>query len=165
MRKSVLINLVILVIVALLFSYCGQPGTEKNEVQSENDSTGVEGDSLKKKDGTQQEEEDQKSGDEDLIPVEVTNVTCGSISDFILLSSNLETEVMADVFDGGSYLAWQFPDLPYIIGSGILPYCSKMVMFVFEVAVKSLLLKVTEPPFADQNVSCIGIADTTSTKS
>ena len=40
----------------------------------------------------------QKPEDEELIPVEITKVKRGSISDFILLSSNLETEVMADVF-------------------------------------------------------------------
>ena len=103
MYKSVFFNLTILIFMSLLISYCGQPGTGKNKVQSENDSTKVEGDSLKsdslkKENGSPQEDEDQKPGDEDLIPVEVASISRGSISDFILLSSNLETEVMADVF-------------------------------------------------------------------
>ncbi len=98
MRKSVTINLIILTIFVFLFSSCGQPGSEKNNAESEKDSTKIESDSLNKEDSMSKGEKDQKPGDEDLIPVEVTTVTLGNISDFILLSSNLETEVMADVF-------------------------------------------------------------------
>lgn len=103
MRKTVIFNLTILILTALLLSYCGQPGTEKNKDESGGDSTMVEGDSLKSDslkngDGPPQEGDEQKPNDEDLIPVEVTSIIRGSISDFILLSSNLETEVMADVF-------------------------------------------------------------------
>ncbi len=40
----------------------------------------------------------QAKMDEDLIPVEVTTVNQGEIASYLLLSSNLETEKMADVF-------------------------------------------------------------------
>lgn len=42
--------------------------------------------------------EEKKDAAEDLIPVEVTTLRQGEISSFILLSSNLETERMADVY-------------------------------------------------------------------
>ena len=61
----------------------------KNESGNSNDSTKVE-----KKD-------DEKSKDEkdiELIPVEVTEIKKGSISNYILLSTNLETESQTDVF-------------------------------------------------------------------
>lgn len=103
MRKSVMLNMFFLIAAVLLFSYCGQPGAGKNRVQSESNSTKVQDDSLnidslnKEKD-LSKAEMDKPANDEELIPVEVTTVQRGSISDFILLSSNLETEVMADVF-------------------------------------------------------------------
>lgn len=43
-------------------------------------------------------DEPKKSGDEELIPVETTTIQKGTISSYILLSSNLETEKMADVY-------------------------------------------------------------------
>jgi membrane fusion protein, multidrug efflux system len=103
MRRSEFFNLLILIFISIFISYCGQPGTGKNNVKSKNDSTKVEGDSLNndsmKTEGKENPESiAQNQGDEDLIPVEITNVKRGNISDFILLSSNLETEIMADVY-------------------------------------------------------------------
>ncbi len=34
-----------------------------------------------------------------------------------------------NVYSGGNYLAQQFPDLPYIVGSGIMPTAMKAIMF------------------------------------
>ncbi|MBN1406746.1 MAG: efflux RND transporter periplasmic adaptor subunit [Calditrichaceae bacterium] len=103
MRKSEFYNLFILIFLSIVISYCGQPGTGKSNMQSENDTTHVSGDSLNQDTVKGMDKGDfnamgQKPGDEDLIPVEITKVRRGSISDYILLSSNLETEVMADVF-------------------------------------------------------------------
>jgi len=99
MRKLVLSNLIFIALLSFVFTQCGQrPGEQNNQDQTENDSTTINQDSTK--DGKQTDPEGKKKGseDEDLIPVEVTEVKRGDISDFILLSSNLETEIMADVF-------------------------------------------------------------------
>ncbi len=103
MRKFEFFNLFIVIFISIFISFCGQPGTGKNKVESGNDTTRVEGDSLqkdlsKKDDKKFSDQMGQRPEDEELIPVEITEVKRGSISDFILLSSNLETEVMADVF-------------------------------------------------------------------
>jgi membrane fusion protein (multidrug efflux system) len=103
MLKSELFKPFILIFISILISYCGQPGSGKNQVESGNDTTKVGSDSLqkdssKKDDRKFSDQMGQKPEDEELIPVEITKVKRGSISDFILLSSNLETEVMADVF-------------------------------------------------------------------
>ena len=53
------------------------------------------------KDSLQQKQKKSDKGDEneiDIVPVEVTTVTRGDISNYILLNSNLETEIMADVY-------------------------------------------------------------------
>ena len=34
-----------------------------------------------------------------------------------------------DVYEGGSYLSQSFPDLPYIVGSGIMPTAMKAILF------------------------------------
>ena len=77
---------------------CGDgSGTENGSADSDStagDSTG--NDSSKAEDNDEQEKDDEKKAE--LIPVEVTTVKSGIISDFILLSSNLETEKMADVY-------------------------------------------------------------------
>jgi membrane fusion protein, multidrug efflux system len=98
MRKSLFYKAIILIVTGLLLTWCGQPGTGKNKTASENDTSRIESDSLNADAGQSEGQKDEQSGDEDLIPVEVTTVQRGNISDFILLSSNLETEVMADVF-------------------------------------------------------------------
>jgi len=72
-----------------MFSCSG--GNADNGSKSDSDST--------KTDSTKTAKEDaKKKSSSELIPVEVATVTSGTISDFILLSSNLETEIQADVY-------------------------------------------------------------------
>jgi membrane fusion protein (multidrug efflux system) len=79
---------------ALNFS-CGNSDA-KSEVKNSDDSTLVaQNDSTGKKDEAGNNDKSKKS--EELIPVEVTTIKRGTISDYILISSNLETEKMADV--------------------------------------------------------------------
>lgn len=93
MRKRIGHTLLIIVAFSMLLIGCG-PGTP----------TAKEGNAASP-DSTQNSVKKESNNratsapiDEDLIPVEVTTVAKGDISDFILLSSNLETEVMADVY-------------------------------------------------------------------
>jgi len=74
-----------------ILASCGGEGTAQNKSdEAKNDSTAA--------DSTKDNEEKKKEKVSDLIPVEVTAVGTGEISSFILLSSNLETEVQADVY-------------------------------------------------------------------
>ena len=74
-------------VTAVLFLM--QCSGDANGEDSSKDSSSVAGDSLKKKD---------KKEDEKTVPVEVIEVARGDISNYILLSSNIETEIMADVY-------------------------------------------------------------------
>lgn len=47
---------------------------------------------------------------------------------------------MVDVYEGSTYLAQTFPDLPYIVGSGIMPQAMKAIMFGAPKKGKSLTL-------------------------
>jgi membrane fusion protein (multidrug efflux system) len=92
--------IIILFGLLLLFSFsnlsCGNSDA-KSEVEAEGDSTNIaQKDSGEKK--LSQDDEDKSKESEELIPVEVTTIKRGIISDYILLSSNLETEKMADVY-------------------------------------------------------------------
>ena len=98
MRKSVFHLITLLLVTSLIIISCGQPGSGKDNNQAGQDSVKAESDSLKKQDDSIKADQQQKQADEELIPVEITRVQLGGISDYILLSSNLETEVMADVF-------------------------------------------------------------------
>jgi|GEM_PF-158500 len=62
------------------------------EAHSENGKNGAATDEVANKDVTRKEKK------EELTPIETTVVTTGDISSFILLSSNLETEQMTDVY-------------------------------------------------------------------
>lgn len=66
-----------------------QSACTKDDAQGKNGDAAAADDTTKKA-------KDQK--EEDLIPVETTTVQTGTISSFILLSSNLETEKMTDVY-------------------------------------------------------------------
>ena len=48
MLKSELFKPFILIFISILISYCGQPGSGKNQVESGNDTTKVGSDSLQK---------------------------------------------------------------------------------------------------------------------
>jgi membrane fusion protein (multidrug efflux system) len=83
MRKTSLLNIIALLIISLLVIQCGgKPSDGKGNKNTKSDSLKSE----------------KESKDDDLIPVEVTTIAKGEISDYILLSSNLETEIMADVY-------------------------------------------------------------------
>ncbi len=86
MRRNTLLSVLIIMILSLSLIQCG--GRSKP------------GDGKTAQDSVQKKNEDfqNKSQDEETIPVEVTTVTRGDISNYILLSSNLETEIMADVY-------------------------------------------------------------------
>jgi membrane fusion protein (multidrug efflux system) len=95
--KQILFLLMTCVSLAFLMS-CGSGNAEGDSADS-TDSTKVENkqDSVSAKDDENKEEEKDK-GQEEAVPVEVTTIRKGTISDYILLSSNLETEQMADVY-------------------------------------------------------------------
>lgn len=98
MQKFIMQILLISALSGLMLLSCGRGNPGENKANSShNDSTAQRADTT----GDPAEETGQDRNtvnDEDLIPVEVTTVGLGDISDFILLSSNLETEVMADVY-------------------------------------------------------------------
>lgn len=89
-RKLMHVSLIVIVASGLLQIHCagGDAHSEHNDKVVE-DATN---------DTTQIKKEEKKAEDDELIPVETTTVTTGDISSFILLSSNLETERMADVY-------------------------------------------------------------------
>ena len=86
MRRNILLSVLTITIVSFFFIQCsGKQGSTDGKASR---------DSLKKTD-----ERFQKNAQtEEHIPVEVTVITRGDISNYILLSSNLETEIMADVY-------------------------------------------------------------------
>ena len=90
--KSYWLILVIL-IASLVHSGCtsSDENTDSNKDEV-SDSTKVE------KKSESNSEENEKEKDIELIPVEVTEIKKGTISNYILLSTNLETEVQTDVF-------------------------------------------------------------------
>jgi len=67
-------------------------------VTDENDESGDSTDSTKVEHNEENDSEKEKEKDLELIPVEVTEIKNGTISNYILLSTNLETESQADVF-------------------------------------------------------------------
>jgi membrane fusion protein, multidrug efflux system len=85
--KSLQIFLLVL-FFSLMYLGCSE-SEGNNKSDKSDDSTKVE----KKNDDKSNDEKDSE-----LIPVEVTEIRKGSISNYILLSTNLETESQADVF-------------------------------------------------------------------
>lgn len=94
MLKHVLTQMNIFLIAVLVITSCGQKSGNAGQENVKNDSTQSVSDSS----SSGKENANPNNMDQDLIPVEVTTITRGAISDYILLNSNLETEVMADVF-------------------------------------------------------------------
>jgi membrane fusion protein (multidrug efflux system) len=95
-KNFVKVLLIVLLLISFLNLSCGNSDA-KSEVDAKSDSTNIaQRDSGEKKLG--QEDTDKSKESEELIPVEVTTIKRGTISDYILLSSNLETEKMADVY-------------------------------------------------------------------
>ena len=82
MKKRIV--LLFALVMSMILIQCGTEA--KDGKNSSEDSSSVSSDSLK------------KDVSEKTVPVEVIEVTLGDISNFILLSSNIETEIMADVY-------------------------------------------------------------------
>jgi len=99
-KNQILIVLIALV-VGLFNLYCGGSSADgEDRTQREGDSTQVAGQDSIKNDSTKAstDENAKKKRDQEAIPVEVTTIQRGTISDYILLSTNLETEKMTDVY-------------------------------------------------------------------
>jgi multidrug efflux pump subunit AcrA (membrane-fusion protein) len=93
-------TLFLIIIFTMLNLYCGSSeiSNEKNADadSTASDSAGVSGaDSSKNMDQADGKNKGQKM---DAIPVEVTTINKGNISAYILLSTNLETEKMTDIY-------------------------------------------------------------------
>jgi len=97
--KIVTLFFYFILLLSFLNLSCG--GTDaQSGVKDEGDSTQVAANdsSSNKEDSVKAKSEDKDKKSEELIPVEVTTIKRGTISDYILLSTNLETEEMADVY-------------------------------------------------------------------
>jgi len=93
-------TLFLILIFTMLSLYCGSPDTRNekntNADSTDADSAGIsESDSSMNMDQADGEKKDQKI---DAIPVEVTTINKGTISAYILLSTNLETEKMTNIY-------------------------------------------------------------------
>jgi len=95
-------TLCLILMIMILNLYCGKDSPDtKDEKNAGTDSTmsdssGISGsDSTGKKDQSGDGEKEQKI---DAIPVEVTTINKGTISAYILLSTNLETEKMTNIY-------------------------------------------------------------------
>ncbi len=103
MNRKQLITVISILTVFLMFFYtCGNGSAEaEGKISSDSaagdsvgtDSSGSTGKMINEKD---KDKENKQAAE--LIPVEVTTVKRGVITDYILLSANLETEKMADVY-------------------------------------------------------------------
>lgn len=88
MRKFIIFKIIFLISLSVLLFQCGgEKRSESDEKASKDKDPKVEERAEKNEDKTN-----------DRVPVEVTSVKSGDISDYILLSSNLETEIMADIY-------------------------------------------------------------------
>lgn len=79
-------------LLSALLIACGG-GNAADGKNSDADSTNTDSTKISEK-----KSDKAKKESSDLVPVEVALVTTGEISDFILLSSNMETEIQADVY-------------------------------------------------------------------
>ena len=93
-----LIRISVVATIFLLFSFACGNGSAKNGNATVSDSTPIDSSAADSAQETAADEQKKEEKLADLIPVEVTTIKTGKISDFILLSANLETEKMADVY-------------------------------------------------------------------
>jgi membrane fusion protein (multidrug efflux system) len=103
MNPKKYIAVISILTVSLLFFYaCGNGSAEEEGKISSNsatgDSAGTDYSGSAEKMINDKDEDKENKQTAELIPVEVTTVTKGIITDYILLSANLETEKMADVY-------------------------------------------------------------------
>ncbi|UCE06939.1 MAG: efflux RND transporter periplasmic adaptor subunit [bacterium] len=97
-RIATYILLTFILSMSLLQIHCSN-GSADNKKNKDTATTAKDDTTTKNDTLTVDEEKNQKENKgEDLIPVETTVIKKGSISSYILLSSNLETEKMADVY-------------------------------------------------------------------
>ncbi len=94
--KSLILIMTLFLIVQFNYS-CGG-GNAQNEDSAGSDSTSTDSSNVEKKKDGKPDQENKEEAKADLIPVEVTTIKRGLMSDFILLSANLETEKMADIY-------------------------------------------------------------------
>lgn len=87
-----MVKILLFVLLAYLLTNCGGNAQENPQGEKE----GNKADSTQTKEGKNKNGKDKEDSED--IPVEVASIIKGEISDFILLSSNLETEIQADVF-------------------------------------------------------------------
>ena len=93
MHKHYLKIILLSISVLSFLIACGGGEAAQSDTQNNQDSSAAK-DSSK---ATEQKSFNSNT-DEELTPVEVATVSSGEISDYILLSSNLETEIQADVY-------------------------------------------------------------------
>jgi membrane fusion protein (multidrug efflux system) len=103
MNPKKLIAVISILTVSLMFFYtCGNGSAkEEGKISSDSaagDSVGTDSSGSAGKMINEKDEEKKNKQTSELIPVEVTTVKIGVITDYILLSANLETEKMADVY-------------------------------------------------------------------
>lgn len=90
--------LIMTLIFFVQFNYSCGGGSAQNEDSAGSDSTSTDSSNVEKQKDGKPDEEKKEEVKADIIPVEVTTIKRGLISDYILLSANLETEKMADVY-------------------------------------------------------------------
>jgi membrane fusion protein (multidrug efflux system) len=93
--KSKLYMLISFFLIFSLSLHYGCGDGKANKTSSTKDSTATDSTSRVNEDEEKRKEEEKE---QELIPVEITRVKKGDIADYILLSSNLETEKMADIY-------------------------------------------------------------------
>jgi membrane fusion protein (multidrug efflux system) len=99
MNKRDLLLFFLMILVFNFYLIQCSKGNAGNENHDSGDSSKVATDSTKEDiDHHKGQIETEKNKNEEAVPVEVTTVKRGKISDYILLSTNLETEEMADVY-------------------------------------------------------------------
>jgi len=95
-------SIIALVLVTGLMIACGNGSagnSDGDEDKTKGDSGAVATDSTKAQADSGAKAEDKKPGQSiEAVPVEVTAIKKGTISDYILLSANLETEKMTDIY-------------------------------------------------------------------
>ncbi|MEE4311717.1 MAG: efflux RND transporter periplasmic adaptor subunit [candidate division KSB1 bacterium] len=98
MKTTLYAPLIFLLLISISLTQTDCSGGKSGETSAA-DSTAVQSDSsgVTENDTTKSETDKEKPA-EDRIPVEVATISRGDISSYILLSSNLETEKMADVY-------------------------------------------------------------------
>jgi len=84
-------------LLAQLNVFCGG-GNDQGDNKAGSDSTSTDSSNASSKKTSMPGRGEQTNYSADIVPVEITEINRGLISDFILLSTNLETEKMASVY-------------------------------------------------------------------